>query len=141
MLNQASAVHDAGSATVNGQRATRFVGVVKPSELEHDTPEAVRENLPSFTLTLEVFFAANGLPLRTVLRVRFGVPTQGSRKAYHARTKSTTDITAVNFPLKIEAPASSQTIGIRKYWKIEKRLHKQESGAFQLLGADRRPSS
>ncbi len=118
LLSEAHEVRELAPATLAGQPVTRFLAVLEPAQLK-STPlaSASRTTLPPVpppTITLQVAFAANGLPVQTqITEVSAGLTTS-----------ATVEIPAVNFPLVIEAPPASQTISDAQLKKLEKKTKK-----------------
>jgi len=75
-----------------------------PTAPKHPSPPPPRD-------TLEIAFAADGLPVQTII-------SQGERGV---TLSATLDIPAINFPLTIIAPPASQTIGLKRFRTIERR--------------------
>jgi hypothetical protein len=111
-LSGAREVHAAGEGDVNGQSVTSFAAVLEPSQLEGAGGKPlVSRSLPAPappTGTLDVSFAANGLPLSIVIRVQDPQLTD----------TATLEIPAVDFPLVIQAPPAARTIGIRSFQRF-----------------------
>ncbi|MGO9249222.1 MAG: hypothetical protein ACLP7W_11650 [Solirubrobacteraceae bacterium] len=122
-LAGAREVRELGAGTLYGQPVTSFLATLEPEQLdrEHLASAARLTPLPSPspqpqppTTTLEVSFAQNGLPVRTVI-------TEHGQGTVISMTLA---IPAINFPLVIEPPPVSQTIAIRKLRKLEQQAHK-----------------
>jgi hypothetical protein len=110
-LAGARELHELGPGTADGQSVTRFRARLRPAQLEAKKPSPqlvrLRRRLhlpppPTPKLTLEVAFAASGMPVRIVL----------AETLVGTTTTATVDFPAVNFPLTIEPPAAAETISI-----------------------------
>ncbi len=110
-----------GPSEVNGQAVLGFAMTPQPSSTQRQAGFTAQEEaelqadlrrLGKSTSTLEVFIAADGLPVRT--RASIG----SERLAW----LSGTDVTAINFPLVVVAPPAKQTISYRALRRIEARL-------------------
>jgi hypothetical protein len=99
-LNAALSITELGPSTVDGQPVTGFAAKLRPLV----TKVTLKASRRSLTITsrrsLEVFIAANGLPVRTRTTTTIG----------HVHEIAAADITGVNEVTLIEAPAASQTI-------------------------------
>lgn len=125
LINSATDVREGGASTVDGQAVTQFTGGLDLSKIEKPlrsitikTAHGRRVIHPrriKRTARLELFIAPTGLPVRTVVATTTGKAT----------ATVTLDIPAINFPLVIEAPPASQTIGLAELRKLEKKLAKR----------------
>jgi hypothetical protein len=121
MLAGAHEVRELGPGTLDGQPVTRFLAVLKPSQLASDrklgTAHPLRRatSTPA-TTTLELSLAPSGLPVQTkIVGQDAGVTTT-----------DTLEIPAINFPLVIEAPPAAQTITLAELKALE-RHHKRKT--------------
>lgn len=118
-LAGAEEVRETGTSTLYGQPVTNFLAILEPEQLEHEKDLASasrRLHSPQPPMvTLETSLAQDGLPVRTVLT------EQGEGLTITA----TIDIPAIDFPLVIEAPPPSQTIGIARLRKLERRARRR----------------
>ncbi len=110
VLNTALSVKEVGPATVDGQSVTEFSAALKPEVLIGVFTKAEYEALDFFstpTVNMNVYFAASGLPVRTML--------QFSVKGIEA--SATVEILGINESLSVSVPASKLTISKaqRKY--------------------------
>jgi hypothetical protein len=125
-VNAARSVSELGAGTVDGQSVLGFRAVLDPAAFEPKPSKrpAIKGRLrigvrpPKRTLGLEVFIAADGLPVHTVL-----TETTSSGKGLALRVTASLDLPEVNFPLIIEAPPASQTITQARFAAIEQRRH------------------
>jgi hypothetical protein len=124
VLSGAREVRELGSGTLYGQPVTSFLAILAPEQLEHEhLASAAQLRLPAPqpttpqppTATMEVSFAQNGLPVRTVI-------TEHSSETV---TSATLDIPAINFPLTIEPPPAAQTITIQELRKLGRKARKR----------------
>jgi hypothetical protein len=117
-LAGAEEVREAGISTLDGQPVTSFLAILEPEQLEHEKDLAsTSRRLPSPQppmVTLETSLAQNGLPVRTVL----------TEHGEGLTVTATVSISAINFPLMIEAPPASQTISIARLRKLERRARR-----------------
>jgi hypothetical protein len=112
--SSAEEVQQVASATVDGQATTVFSATVDLEKffstfgatLVHELQSAGVENA-----TLELFIAANGLPVRT--SVIIGV--QGGTIAV------TTEVLQINTPVSVHAPAPRTTIGEGQLHELSER--------------------
>jgi hypothetical protein len=113
-LAGAEEVREIAPGTLGGQPVTNFLAVLEPGQLEHEqlasTARLVAHPQPP-TGTLEVSFGQEGLPVRTVITEH----DEGTT------VTATLSIPAINFPLVIEAPPASQTIGVAQLRTLERR--------------------
>jgi hypothetical protein len=93
-LSTAQEVRELGTGTLYSQPVTSFLAVLAPEQLEHEhLASAAQLQLPQPpTATMEVSFAENGLPVRTVITEHSGETV----------ISATLDIPAINFPLTID---------------------------------------
>jgi hypothetical protein len=85
-----------------------FSAVLEPSKLGSEVvASAARSAVPVVppTTTMEVSFAQDGVPLRTVLVEQSAQLTEAA----------TLELPAVNLPLVIDAPPAAQTISLEGY--------------------------
>jgi hypothetical protein len=124
-LAGAEEVRELEPATVYGQPATRFLAVLRPGQLQSESPvSATKPSSPTATppvlspptTTLEVSLAQSGQPLQIVVKAEDSGTT----------TTGTLDIPAINFPLVIEAPPAAKTIGIAVFHRLAKKSEAEE---------------
>lgn len=112
-----SPVNVVGPATVDGQQTTEFTARVEPLSLikglTEKEREVIRQHLPHEEL--EVFITESGLPLRVTSSIRLGVST----------IVDTTDILAVNIPIKVMPPPARRTISAAEFAKLVRGKHKR----------------
>jgi hypothetical protein len=106
-----------GSASIDGQAVSGFSETVKPLSIYNaQVPAKVRQGLKQLhikpTAKLVVYLAANGVPVRTRLTLALG----------HARLHVSSDLTAVNVPVAVAAPAVAETITAAELKKLERSL-------------------
>jgi hypothetical protein len=123
-LAGAAAVSELGPTVVDSVPVTSFLATLRPGQLE--SGRAVRTSPlivirgrsrrhvrlpppPKPTISLEVSFAATGMPVRLVL----------TEKLPGFTTTGTVDFPAVNFPLAIEPPAAAETISVAQLKALE----------------------
>jgi hypothetical protein len=99
-LNAALSITELGASTVDGLQVTGFTAKLRPVVTKAVLPGSGRHVTITSKESLEIFIAANGLPVRTRTTTTIG----------RVHEISAADITAVNEPTVIEAPAASQTI-------------------------------
>jgi hypothetical protein len=112
-----------GPSDVHGQAVTGFAMTPLPST--PPTPgqsgltakqeaelQAAARRLGKSTSTIEVFIAADGLPVRTRITVTLGP----------IATVASEEVTATDFPLIVAPPPARQTIGFRALREIETKL-------------------
>jgi hypothetical protein len=125
-VNKARTVSELGAGTVDGQSVLGFRAVLDPAAFEPKPSRRpavkgrprLRVSPVKRTLGLEVFIAADGLPVRTGL-----TETTTSGKGLDLRVTETIDLPEINFPLVIEAPPASQTITQARFAAIERKRH------------------
>lgn len=123
-LGEATGIQEGGVVTVDGQQTTEFtvslpiikllVNKVAPKELAK-LERQIDKKPAEANVQLEVFFAANGLPVRTI-----GIT--GSRLE---GLGIETDLLALEVPVVVHSPPASQTIGEARLAKIEQRQAKR----------------
>jgi hypothetical protein len=117
-LAGAEEVRETGTGTLYGQSVTNFLAILEPEQLEHEKDlAATSRRSPSPQppmVTLETSLAQNGLPVRTVI----------AEHSEGLTISAAVNIPAINFPLVIEAPPPSQTIGIARLRKLERRARR-----------------
>jgi hypothetical protein len=120
-INGSDDFRELGPSEVDGQAVLGFAMTPRPSSTPRQTGFSAQEEaelqaglrrLGKSTSTLEVFIAADGLPVRTRATV-------GSERLAWV---SGTDVTATDFPLVVVPPPAKLTIGYRSLRKIETRL-------------------
>lgn len=124
-LNEAQSVVELGSLTVDAQQVTQFNATFDPepllkhlarpgpslSEIFNEKKEpAPAPPTVKPTLTLELFIAANGLPVRT----RIALEAEGSGLV------SGIDLPAINIPVHVLAPPARLTIAERQVKRLER---------------------
>jgi hypothetical protein len=109
-----------GPATVDGQQTTEFTATVEPLSLIKGLSKKnlalIRKHFPSEQL--EVFITEAGVPLRVSSLMRLGSST----------FSETTDILAVNIPVKVTRPPARRTISFAKYIKLISGRHRRGGG-------------
>ncbi|HUA75434.1 MAG TPA: hypothetical protein VL988_11800 [Solirubrobacteraceae bacterium] len=125
LLEKASAVQALGPSTVEGQPVVGFAGTIGAQQLaEGQLPKKaiaeLRRKHIKLSASLQVFIAANGVPVRTNLLLRIG-------KAIHLDVAA--DVLAVNFPVAaVPPPPAAETITAVELAKLEKaRLKKAKA--------------
>jgi hypothetical protein len=112
-----------GPATVDGRQTTEFTALVDPAMLLKGVPERMlrsltinnedllilQTHLSSLPTNLQVFITPSGLPVRVVTSARSG--------PYYALTE-TTEILAVNIPIKLRRPPARRTIDSTEFAKL-----------------------
>ncbi len=99
-LNGALTVSELGPSTVDGQPVTGFLAKMPPQTRRLTIPRTGKHVTIQNTQKLEVFLAANGVPVRT----KTISTTEG------VRDTTQVDIPATNEAAVVEAPAAAQTI-------------------------------
>ena len=111
-------VREVGAGTLYGQPVTSFLAVLEPEQLKREhLASAATLGPPAAqppTATLEVSFAQDGLPVRTVI----------AEDNQSTSISVTLAIPAINFPLVIAPPPASQTISVAQLRKLERRARK-----------------
>jgi hypothetical protein len=114
-----------------GQPVTSFLAVLEPEQLKREhLASTARLGLPAVqppTATLEVSFAQNGLPVRTVI----------AEDDQSTSISLTLAIPAINFPLVIAPPPTSQTISVAQLRKLERRARKHSHRSARALTSDK----
>ena len=109
-----------GPATIEGQQTTEFTATVEPLSLikglSKKTLALIRGHFPSEQLA--VFITEAGVPLRV----------SSSMRLDSSAISETTDILAVNIPVKVTRPPARRTISFAKYIKLISRKHKRGGG-------------
>jgi hypothetical protein len=128
-LASASSITQVGPEIVNGAQATEFAATLEPSALlGADFPklQAAVEKMEGknggnvqITAQLDVFFAPDGLPVRTNWMVDAGV----------ASITVSVDILATAVPVHVEAPPAAKTISATQLKKLEE-AHRNRSGTI-----------
>ncbi len=119
-INRGSDVRELGSSVVDGQAVTGFamtlIPVAKqpalPTKQEAELNKILR-HLPKETNTLEVFIAADGVPVRTRTLTSLGSLT----------SMAIMEVPAVDFPIVVEPPPAREIIGLAQLRKLQKRRH------------------
>jgi len=112
-----------GPSDVDGQAVTGFAMTPLPSTpltpgqsgltpKQEAELQAAARRLGKSTSTIEVFIAADGLPVRTRTTVTLGP----------IATVASEEVTATDFPLLVAPPPARQTIGYRALRRIETKL-------------------
>ncbi|MCL2770212.1 MAG: hypothetical protein FWD42_08925 [Solirubrobacterales bacterium] len=114
IVNNSQSVTDTGPATVDNQATTGFLVHFDPKELLGVFTEEQLNDLQFIgkpSVELEVFIAANGLPVHTVLKLEVsGIAATAS-----------VDITGINAPVAVTMPSANQTISKAARHKLLKR--------------------
>lgn len=121
-INGASAVTESGPAIIEGQAVTGFSATLRPSELtkasatekklsksELKLERKLKIKPPKETGKLEVFIAADGVPVRTIVTIDVDKFV----------TTATVDVLAINFPLVVEAPPPGETVTLAELKRLE----------------------
>ena len=129
-LNGARTVSELGAGTIDGQSVLGFRAILDPAAFEPKPSKrlgqrrALKDRPPirvppvKRTLGVEVFIAADGLPVHTIV-----TETTTGGKGVTVRVTATLDLPEINFPLVIEAPPASQTITQAQFAAIESKRH------------------
>lgn len=111
-LSGAQTLTEVGPEIVNGSEATEFAATLSPNRLlagiSHELLEKAHK-LGKLTASLYVFFAPNGLPVRTSWTFSAG----------KVRITSSVDILETEVEVSVKAPPASKTIGAKKLKKLE----------------------
>lgn len=119
-INLGSDVRELGPSVVDGQAVTGFamtlLSVTKPPALptkqEAELNKLLR-HLPKETNTLEVFIAADGVPVRTRTLTSLG----------SLKSVAISEVPAVDFPIDVEPPPAKEIIGLAQLRELQKRRH------------------
>jgi hypothetical protein len=128
------AVVEAGSVTVDGQKAYEFESSVNPLRLVRGLTQEDVERLEANPLAdrLTVYITESGLPVRVVENEHNNPGTS------MISSSTTTDILAVGVPVRVNAPAVNRTIGQALFNKIVKKHGRQlgiEDGGQEASGS------
>jgi len=108
-LEHALTVRELAPAVLGGQPVSRFLATLRPGQLGSPAaPSGPVPQPPPPQPTLEVCFAANGMPVRIVLAL----------SVLGVKTTATVDFPAVNFPLAIEAPPPAETLSLAELRRL-----------------------
>jgi hypothetical protein len=128
-LAGAREVSEAGQETIDGQPATRFVATLEPEQLRREAllsqepaPLGHRRLTPPRqqpTVTMEVWLAQDGLPVRTEIVDRAG----------KSSASAILEIPAIDFPLTIDAPPLAQTVTLAHLRALERRERRRHHHA------------
>lgn len=140
-LAAASTITQVGPEIVNGSQATEFAATLEPSALLGKDFPKLRATLEKIeekqgheahiTAQLDVFFAPDGLPVRTNWIVSAGVAT----------ITVSVDILATEVPVHVEAPPAAKTISAKRLKRLEEAHSKRgatiigvnvNSGAYKI---------
>jgi hypothetical protein len=119
LVREARAIRELGPATIDGQATTGFrltVDFMRAERLSRRTRRALRKVFQPLA-AVEVFIAANGLPVRTRATVR----------VTHRRGKliAQSDIPAIEIPVTVQPPPAGETISEAALKRLELRLARQ----------------
>jgi hypothetical protein len=122
-----SPVAVAGQAIVDGQQTSEFTAVVEPlSLIKGLSPKTLRIlHRQRRSEKLEVFIAESGLPLRVI----------SSTSTSSSVVSETTDILAVNIPVKVKQPPARRTIGEAELIELLRRKHALGGFAIETTGS------
>jgi hypothetical protein len=120
LVSTSKDIRSLGTSTIEGQSVTGFAGKVDPRKLEEsELPSSIKSRLDRVHAlgAIEIFIAANGLPVRTVLELAFdGV-----------RMDVTENVLAEDYPVvAIVAPPASETISAAEAVKLEQAAKKSK---------------
>ena len=119
MIKNASSIQGLGPMTVDGQPTSVFAGSVDLSKVGNATATARKAllKLVEPIAHVEVFFAENGLPVRTLIAIVFRPHAGKPRGELIVQS----DIPAINVPVVVAAPPASKTITMKQLNKLLKR--------------------
>lgn len=127
-LSGASAITEVGPEIVNGSEATEFAATLSPQRLLAGISNELLEKahkLGKLTASLYVFFAPNGLPVRTSW-------TFGAGKL---RITSSVDILETEVPVSVQAPPADKTISAKRLKQLEAAKQREERSEHRRLNA------
>ncbi len=128
LLDKATAVTEVGPEIVNGSQATEFAATLAPSTLFAGLSTELRahmKKLGKLTAQLYVFFAPDGLPVRTSWTVGAGA----------IRITASIDILATEVPVSVKAPPADRTIGAARYKRLEAAKKRREAAQRRRVQA------
>lgn len=114
-LATATSITDVGPELVDGAQATEFAATLEPATLLAKLSAQQEAELRKLggkgrvTAVLDVFFAPNGLPVRTSWSVAFGVE----------RIAASVDVLATEVPVEVQAPPADKTIAASRLKQLE----------------------
>lgn len=122
MLAHARSVVEVGPREVDGQPTTEFEADLYPAQLagksNSKTSKAAEKALGRSKLTLDLYLASDGLPVRTRLQTRLG----------KVGLLVVADILATEIPVSVQPPPASETITQAELKKLEE----QEAGSTAI---------
>jgi hypothetical protein len=118
LLGLTNGITESPAQTVDGQATSVFSASIDLARIPALSSPGKRTVLKKLQLVaaLQVFIAEDGLPVRTVITVKLK-PDRG--RVYEIVTQS--DLLAIDIPVSVQAPPTSQTISLRRLKQIEKR--------------------
>jgi hypothetical protein len=118
-INNASSIQGLGPTTVDGQLTSGFAGSVDLSKVGNVTATARKAllKLVEPVAHVEVFFAEDGLPVRTLIAIVFRPHAGKPRGELIVQS----DIPAINVPVVVAAPPAGKTITMAALKKLLKR--------------------
>jgi hypothetical protein len=124
-LDGALSIQEIGPATVDRQQVTEYIASLSAAKLLagrlNQKQHQMARELEAEPVTLELFIAPSGLPVRTTVVVATGKEGLGEEE----------DFRAVGIPVSIHAPPPRATIGQAKLDQLQKRRRK--AGIFEKL--------
>lgn len=148
-LNEAQSVREVGPASVDGQQTTEFTATIpltdlltprQQAEIEKTGSSAalftisptVKTKLSEMTVTVELFIAPNGLPVRTISVL--GDLGEGPDRS--EGIGSEIDLLGLEVPVHVHAPPARLTISQARLSRLEeKRIRQQLCGLHPAHGA------
>jgi hypothetical protein len=130
LVNSATSIEEIGPAVVDDQPVIEFSAPIDLTKvagwsklLSSGTSKALGGKVEEPTSELEIFLAANGLPVR----LRISVRADGSAETF------TTDTLALEVPVTVQAPPARETIGEAQLKTLQRAASKRKAA----LGARR----
>jgi hypothetical protein len=124
-LDGALSIQEIGPATVDRQQVTEYTASLSPAKLLAGRltrkQRQMARVLQAEPVTLELFIAPSGLPVRTTVVVGTGKEGLGEEE----------DFLALGIPVSIHAPPPRETIGHARLDQLQKRRRKE--GIFEKL--------
>ncbi len=139
-LNQARSIRQLAPTSIDGQLATPFGASVELRKLATLSAAKKRALLKLFEplVHLEVFFAGDGLPVRTRLAVVFR-PHRGEPRS---ELIAQSEVLAVNIPVApVQAPPADKTISESRLEKLLKRKLSKRKDHGRIVSAPALPKS
>jgi hypothetical protein len=111
-------VDDIGPATVSGQQTTEFAATVEPLKLIKALSPKESAFLDAHQLRqkLDLFITQSGLPVRVV------TSEEEHHRGNYSSSLVTTEITAVEVPVVVNAPPAKETISQAQFEKLTRRI-------------------